>query len=161
MSWPTPAQCKAAKRKLEGQRDSKIQQAIDLAVNEILGKLAGRYDVSSWNDDTPPALFTIAVEMAYGHAGRATHTGDRGTSSDGTAKDALTEAREMLKPYWTGSIVLLDSNNQVIAPISTPGSTFNRLNEPVFGMRDPITWGIDDVATPSRRLGGVDGFGVP
>lgn len=160
MTWPAPDDLRDAKKKLESQSDPKLQQAIDLAVNEILSVLSGRYDVSGWTATTPPALFTLAVEMAYGHAGRATHTGDRGTPSDDTAKQALEEARAQLNQYLSGARPVLNSSGTRIAALSVPGSSFQRVTEPIFGMRDPTTWGISDASASARR-GGVDGFGVP
>lgn len=162
--WPNIAALKAAKKALESFPDGRLQNALDLAKGEIEGALAGRYasHIPGWSADCPPHVYFLAIEIAYGLARQAAHTGDKLSGTDIAAQGTLSDARARLQLYETGTRVLVDSAGLPIAQDVVSGSSFNRVTEPVFGMREPLTWGIKDAAAPSgSRLGGIDGFGVP
>jgi hypothetical protein len=157
--WNDAAGLKLIYKKLENMPPAKLDAVVRQAKREIKGRLAGRYDTSTWDAATPPDLISIHEQLSYGLANRATHEGDRATPSDQTGTEARKEARDLLMAYATGTLVLTDDAGVEIPQRSSDGSAFARVTEPVFGMRDPIQWRISDAAAPTRS-GGVDGFGV-
>lgn len=111
-TWPTEAEIQTAWSKLnQPALLNKVTRSRQNAINEIKAAMASLYDASPWTDVgtvTPPALVELAFTLAYGHANRATHTGDRMTPSDQTGKDALEDARDLLKLYSIGARDLVD-----------------------------------------------------
>lgn len=146
-TWPTIAEIKTAYGKLNNSAlDDRLTRARARAVAEITARCADLYDVSTWTTTAPPVLIELAYAMAYGFMSYAVHSGQQVAPGDQVGMDVLKEAREELKLYAGGQAVLVDSSGNVIAQ-RTFANGVTILEEPIFGLRTPPTFGIDGNST--------------
>lgn len=133
MAWPTVEDVQAAYEKLNDDAlYDKIDRALRFAIARVKGAFSQTYDVSTWDDTTPPLLKEIALLLAYGYFAPRVHTGAKLSASDEAAKDARDYAEELLKKLREGEINLSDESDQDVPIRAVRGYVHKRTSKPMF-----------------------------
>ena len=122
-----------------------IDQHVARADNIINGKIAARYDVSSFAASVPPMLKTIAEDITCFFTYRSLLSGDNANHSEWT--DKFTDAMDLLDQIRDGNIELVNSSLAVIDERTTSHddmvtSTHEDYTS-VFDLDGPLDWKVD------------------
>jgi hypothetical protein len=144
MSWPAKDDVKTEYAKLNDTTlDPKIDRALTWAINRIKSRLAARYDVSGWDESTPPRLYDLALQFTYARFAFLVHTGSALKASDEAAKLELESAEKQLEALALGDEFLVDDEGVLIAQRgSSTGYIYQRTDGPIFTPDAPETWTV-------------------
>ena len=122
--------------------DDIVQSFIDKADNYIDGRLAKRYTVPFTQSTAPPILTDISANLASYGVMKRLKIEVNDTEQD-YARTFYNDAMRMLKEISKGMTEILDTDGNIIQPLSQTGIVSSTTDyKPIFNEGDPINWGV-------------------
>ena len=122
-----------------------IEQHIARADNVINGKIALRYNVSSFSTLVPPLLKTISEDITSYYSYRSFFSSDNQNFNEWT--DKYKQAMELLEDLREGDMDLVDSSGDIITEVTT--SAVDKIEsttqdyQPFFDEDEVTDWNVD------------------
>ncbi len=120
--------------------DTIVEYFIERVDNYIDSRLANRYTVPFKQSTTPPIINDISANLAAYRVLKRLKIETRDEEED-YARTFYNDGMKWLKEIADGRIEILDSNGNVIEPLSRTGVVSSTSNyKPVFNEGDPLNW---------------------
>jgi len=113
MAWPDETAIKSQWDALAYYADHALDPFITDAIARVVGVMAQKYDVSGWDDATPPMAAKWVKQLTYSYAQTKPHTGAAEEGGDSLAKTLRDQVEAEMKEVLAGA-PLLDDDQQPI-----------------------------------------------
>lgn len=125
MAWPTSAELTSMyTSRLTGQPSGRVAQALVRAVADVKDAFAAIYDVSGWDESTPPAVSNLVFPLACAYVTAGVHVGADMSSGDQAADSDLKDARAAVLTLARGGGAIRGPDGSILPklPFSQRGS---------------------------------------
>lgn len=123
--------------------DTIVEYFIEKADNYIDSRVAKRYDVPFTQSTTPPIITDVSANLAAYRVLKRLKL-EVSENEEDYARTFYNDAMRILKDIDTGKIEILDSNGDIILPLSSTGIVSSTSNyRPVFSEDTELDWEIN------------------